>query len=39
MNLQVYYMAEENSVKGIIIPAVRCPRRATCPSCSSDTGT
>lgn len=37
MNLQ-FYMVVENGVEGMVIPAMGCPRRAVCPSCSSETG-
>lgn len=38
MNLQ-FYMVVENGVEGMVISAMGCPRRAVCPSCSSETGT
>lgn len=34
-----FYMMVENGVEGLVVPAVACPRRAVCPSCSSDAGT
>lgn len=34
-----FYMLVENGVEGKVIPAMGCPQRAICPSCSSDTGT
>ncbi|XP_008277701.1 pro-epidermal growth factor [Stegastes partitus] len=34
-----FYMVVENGVEGKVIPAMGCPRRAVCPSCSSETGT
>ncbi|XP_041800377.1 pro-epidermal growth factor [Chelmon rostratus] len=33
-----FYMVVENGVEGIVIPGMGCPRRAVCPSCSSETG-
>ncbi|XP_040904286.1 pro-epidermal growth factor [Toxotes jaculatrix] len=33
-----FYVLVENGVEGKIIPAMGCPRRAVCPSCSSETG-
>ncbi|XP_035525395.1 pro-epidermal growth factor [Morone saxatilis] len=33
-----FYMVVENGVEGMVIPAMGCPRRAVCPSCSSETG-
>ncbi|KAK5896718.1 hypothetical protein CesoFtcFv8_009848 [Champsocephalus esox] len=33
-----FYMVAENGMMGKIIPAMGCPRRAICPSCSSETG-
>ncbi|XP_059202954.1 pro-epidermal growth factor [Centropristis striata] len=33
-----FYMMAENGVGGMVIPAMGCPRRAVCPSCSSETG-
>ncbi|XP_032383448.1 pro-epidermal growth factor [Etheostoma spectabile] len=33
-----FSMVAENGMKGIMIPAMSCPRRAACPSCSSETG-
>ncbi|KAK1904151.1 (E2-independent) E3 ubiquitin-conjugating enzyme FATS [Dissostichus eleginoides] len=33
-----FYMVAENGMMGKIIPAMGCPRRAVCPSCSSETG-
>ncbi|XP_037635248.1 pro-epidermal growth factor [Sebastes umbrosus] len=33
-----FYMVAENGVEGMVIPAMGCPRRAVCPSCSSETG-
>ncbi|XP_077434714.1 pro-epidermal growth factor [Vanacampus margaritifer] len=32
------YTAVKNDPKGVIIPTTGCPRRAVCPSCSSETG-
>ncbi|XP_036934162.1 pro-epidermal growth factor [Acanthopagrus latus] len=32
-----FYMMVENGLGGLVVPAVGCPRRAVCPSCS-DTG-
>ncbi|CAJ1059042.1 pro-epidermal growth factor [Xyrichtys novacula] len=32
-----FYMVVEDSVGGMVIPAMGCPRRAVCPSCSSET--
>ncbi|XP_047441304.1 pro-epidermal growth factor [Mugil cephalus] len=34
-----FYMVVENGAEGKIIPAIGCPRRAVCPSCSSETST
>jgi len=34
-----FYMVAEHVVEGTVIPALGCPRRAVCPSCSSETGT
>ncbi|XP_070769594.1 pro-epidermal growth factor [Enoplosus armatus] len=33
-----FYMMVESGVEGMVIPAMGCPRRAICPSCSSQTG-
>ncbi|KAE8285591.1 Pro-epidermal growth factor [Larimichthys crocea] len=33
-----FYMMVENGVEGMVTPATGCPRRAVCPSCSSETG-
>ncbi|XP_005467322.3 pro-epidermal growth factor [Oreochromis niloticus] len=33
-----FYMVAENGVEGKVIPAMGCPRRAVCTSCSSETG-
>ncbi|XP_070693269.1 pro-epidermal growth factor [Pempheris klunzingeri] len=33
-----FYMVVENGVETMVIPAMGCPRRAVCPSCSSETG-
>eukprot|EP00064_Thunnus_orientalis_P002336 superscaffoldBa00000165_g2343 len=33
-----FYMVVENGLEGKVIPAMGCPRRAVCPSCSSETG-
>ncbi|XP_056295640.1 pro-epidermal growth factor isoform X2 [Pseudoliparis swirei] len=33
-----FYMVAEHGVEGMVIPALGCPRRAVCPSCSSETG-
>ncbi|XP_069557874.1 pro-epidermal growth factor [Brachyistius frenatus] len=37
INLQ-FYMMVESGVEGKVLPATGCPRRAVCPSCSSETG-
>ncbi|KAF7668536.1 hypothetical protein LDENG_00006000 [Lucifuga dentata] len=33
-----FCMVKENGGEGKVIPAMGCPRRAVCPSCSSETG-
>ncbi|CAB1460765.1 unnamed protein product [Pleuronectes platessa] len=33
-----FYLLMENGAEGRVVPAMGCPRRAICPSCSSDTG-
>nr|XP_033488398.1 pro-epidermal growth factor isoform X2 [Epinephelus lanceolatus] len=33
-----FYMVAENGVEGMVVPPMGCPRRAVCPSCSSETG-
>ncbi|XP_031722719.1 pro-epidermal growth factor [Anarrhichthys ocellatus] len=33
-----FYMVAENGVEGMVVPVMGCPRRAVCPSCSSETG-
>uniref|UniRef100_A0A8D3C9F9 Epidermal growth factor n=1 Tax=Scophthalmus maximus TaxID=52904 RepID=A0A8D3C9F9_SCOMX len=33
-----FYMLIENGADGEALPAMGCPRRAVCPSCSSETG-
>ncbi|XP_053179658.1 pro-epidermal growth factor [Scomber japonicus] len=33
-----FYMVVENGVEEKVLPAMGCPRRAVCPSCSSETG-
>ncbi|XP_034739439.1 pro-epidermal growth factor [Etheostoma cragini] len=33
-----FSMVAENGMKGMMVPAMSCPRRAACPSCSSETG-
>ncbi|XP_071313320.1 pro-epidermal growth factor [Trachinotus anak] len=33
-----FYVLVENGVEEKVIPAMGCPRRAVCPSCSSETG-
>ncbi|KAM7389104.1 hypothetical protein PAMP_023099 [Pampus punctatissimus] len=33
-----FYTMVEDGVEGKVIPAMGCPRRAVCPSCSSETG-
>ncbi|XP_071391277.1 pro-epidermal growth factor [Centroberyx affinis] len=33
-----FYVVLENGGEGKVIPAMGCPRRAVCPSCSSETG-
>ncbi|KAM9849644.1 pro-epidermal growth factor [Aulostomus maculatus] len=37
-NVPQFYMAVENGKKGRVFPAAGCPRRAVCPSCSSEPG-
>ncbi|KAI3351475.1 hypothetical protein L3Q82_020324 [Scortum barcoo] len=37
-NVPRFYMMVENGVGGMVIPTMGCPRRAVCPSCSSETG-
>ncbi|XP_065815123.1 pro-epidermal growth factor [Labrus bergylta] len=32
-----FYMVVESGLEGMVIPAMGCPRRAVCPSCSSET--
>ncbi|XP_045885734.1 pro-epidermal growth factor isoform X1 [Micropterus dolomieu] len=32
-----FYMVVEKGAEGMVIPAMGCPRRAACPSCSSET--
>ncbi|XP_034545945.1 pro-epidermal growth factor [Notolabrus celidotus] len=32
-----FYMVVDDRVEGLVIPAMGCPRRAVCPSCSSET--
>ncbi|XP_041846789.1 pro-epidermal growth factor [Melanotaenia boesemani] len=34
-----FYMVAESGVEVKLVPPVGCPRRAVCPSCSSETGT
>ncbi|XP_060935029.1 pro-epidermal growth factor [Limanda limanda] len=33
-----FYLLMESGAEGRVVPAMGCPRRAICPSCSSDTG-